>query len=436
MIRGFFKRCAGLDVHSLVIVATVLIDEGGESITRVTREFKTFHSDLKVLAAWLHDQAVEMVAMESTGLYWRVVYEALEDADVPGIVVNARHMRNVPGHKTDVQDSEWIADLLRCGLLKASFIPPRDFRELRMLTRYRRKLVTMRASEKQRVIKTLDSAGVKLGFVVSSIDGASAQKMIDALIVGHRSAAAIAELAQGRLRLKVDDIKKSLDGKLTDRHRFALREIRAHIVAIGEAIGRIDDQVFAALQPYRQEWLLLQTIPGLEEASAAALLAEIGVDMRKFGSKEQISSWAALCPGTNESAGKRKSGRTTKGNQHIKSLLCECAHSAARTKSQFKGLHDGLLIRRGKKRAIIAVAHKQLEVAYTILKKREPYHDPAVNYDQLVIARNAPRWIKSLQRYGYLERHGELNHPIKSSRRQSRPRMGPKARPVVPKTRT
>lgn len=403
MIPSILKRAAGLDVHSKVIVATILIEDAGGIVTKVTREFLTFRPKLEDLARWLSAEGVELAAMESTSIHWRVVYEALEDHGVAAIVVNAWHMSHVPGRKTDIGDSEWIAELARCGLLRASFVPPRDIRDLRMLTRYRMKIVKAAGSEKQRLHKILDICGVKLGVVVSSIDGVSAQKMLTALLKGGFEPEDIANLAEGQLRKKKGEIAQAVTGHQIDRHRFLLKQIQDHLGQIEAAVERIDRQVARALKPYRESWHLLQTIPGIDEASAAMLLAEIGVDMGRFGNKHRLASWAGLCPGNHESAGKKKSGKTTKGNYYVRRTLCECAHAAAKTTSQFKGLHDGLVIRRGKKRAVIAVAHKQLEIAFTLLKNKQPYRDPQVSYEELVVKRNAPRWIEALKKYGYVE---------------------------------
>lgn len=340
--------------------------------------------------------------MESTSIYWKSVFEALEDKDILTWLVNARHVKSVPGRKTDVQDSEWLADLGRHGLLQPSFIPPADFRELRMISRYRRKLVGYLSAEKNRLHKLLDSCGFRLGCVVSDINGVSAKEMIAALIEGGSKPEEIAELARGRLKKKHDQLVLSLEAKLTDRPRSLLRRILNHMNALEMEIFLIECQVVAALEPYREQWQLLQTIPGISEICAAMLLTEIGVDMSRFGNQDRFSSWLGLCPGNNESAGKRKSGRTRRGNVYARQLLIEAAHSAVKTKSHFKGVYESLVIRRGKKRSIVAVAHKMAKVVYIILHKKEPYKDPGINYEELRVKRNAPRWIKALKRYGYL----------------------------------
>jgi transposase len=306
MITPILKCSAGLDVHKATVVCTVIKEMADGALKKATREYPTFRKDLQGLAAWLRGEGVERAVMESTGIYWRSVFEALEDVGVTAYVVNARYVKNVPGRKTDVQDSEWLAELCRCGLLRASFIPPRDLRELRLLTRYRRKLSGQLAGEKNRLQKVLDSCGIRLGCVVTDINGVSAQRMIDALIEGEKAPMEIAEMALGRLRDKKRDIRLSLDGRLSDRHRFLLIRIRNHIQWLIKSIQEIDDQVVAAMKPYQEEWRLMQTIPGIDQIGAAMLLAEIGVDMRRFGKKDRLSSWAGMCPGNNESAGKKK----------------------------------------------------------------------------------------------------------------------------------
>jgi transposase len=242
-----------------------------------------------------------------------------------------------------------------------------------------------------------------LGAVVSDIDGVSAREMIRALLEGNFSLEEIARLARGKLRSKTHELELSLDGRISDRHRMLLETISRHIQGLQREIQEIDRQVFTAMEPYKEEWRLLQTIPGMDQTSAAMLLIEIGVDMSRFGSRERLSSWAGMCPGNNESAGKRKSGRSRKGNRYVRAILCEAANAARKTDSQFKGLYQGLVIRRGHKRAIIAVGHRILEIVYLLVSRKEPYKDPCVDYEALMVKRNAPRWIDALRKYGYLD---------------------------------
>lgn len=402
MIETIVKRCAGLDVHKAIVVGTVLVEEVEGEIQKETREFSTFRRDLKQLAQWLNSWGVELCAMESTGVYWKAIYEVLEDTGLQMVVVNAYHIKNVPGRKTDVADSEWLAELARCGLLRSSFIPPRDLRELRLITRYRRKVTGMRSSQINRLHKILEDGGIRLSVVVSRINGVSSRRMIKALISGEKIPEEIVKLAHGKLKHKSQELMLALDGQLSDRHRFLLKRIQDHIDWLDKELKEIDRQIVAAMKPYKKEWELLQTIPGIDETSAALILAEISIDMKSFGNPKRLSKWLGICPGNNESAGKKKSGRVSKGNTQVKTLLCEIANSAVKTNSQFKGFYQGLKIRRGHKRAIVAVAHKIMKVVFAILKSKEPYRDPDINYEKLVVARNAPRWLRALEKFGYV----------------------------------
>jgi transposase len=313
MIEALAKSSAGLDVHKKTVVCTVLVENADGQVTKQTREFRTFRRNLQELAKWLSESEVEISVMESTGIYWKSVYEAIEREEVKVCVVNARHVKNVPGRKTDVGDSEWLAELARCGLLRASFIPPRDLRELRLLTRYRGKLVGTLSAEKNRLHKSLDGCGIRLGTVVSDIEGVSARKMIEALIEGDKEPYEIVLLASRRLKMKLPELQRALDSELTDRHRFLLKQIHSHMKWLEDKVREIDSQIVAAMKPYQEEWHLLQTIPGIDELGAAMLLAEIGPDMSCFGSKDRLSSWAGMCPGNNESAGKKKVAKLGRG---------------------------------------------------------------------------------------------------------------------------
>ena len=397
MLEAMINSCAGLDVHRRQVVCTLIRDA-----TRTTREYPTFDRELKDLARWLKGEKVELAVMESTGIYWKAVFASLERAGIEGRVVNARHVKQVPGRKTDVCDSEWLAELAQCGLLRSSFIPPADLRELRLMTRYRRKLSGMLAGEKNRLHRVLDDAGIRLGCVVTDIDGVSARAMVEALISGGSTPEQIAEKALGRLKEKKDALQLALEGEISDRHRLVLQKILSHVKWLQHQIAMIDGQIVAAMKPYQEEWKLLQTIPGIDVVSAAVLIAEIGVDMTRFGSKERLCSWGAMCPGNHESAGKRKSGKTRKANPYVRSLLCEVANSARKTQSQFQGLYKGLVIRRGHKRAVVAVGHRILQIIYIVLSRKEPYRDPEIDYEALVVHRNAPRWLAALQKHGYL----------------------------------
>jgi transposase len=394
------KRCAGLDIHKMIVVVTIQLMLEDESVVEETRSFGTFRKNRRQLCRWLKKHDIELVVMESTGIYWKSIYGSLEDAGLQTFVVNARHVKQVPGRKTDVKDSQWLATLGRFGLLRPSFIPPKDLRELRMLTRQRQKIQSMLSAETNRLHKALDDSGIRLGGVVSDIKGVSALHMIEGLIEG-KSPEELVGYARGRLKSKVAELFDSLDEPLGERHRLLLYMIHHHMGFLSEELRLIDEYIFKAMAPYQQQWEFLQTVPGIDQIGAALLLVEIGVDMERFGSKENLASWAGMCPGNNESAGKRKSGKTRKGNRAIRRILCEAANAASKTNSQFKGKYQGLVIRRGHKRAIIAVGHKILRVVYSLLKNGRAYIDPEIDYESMVVKKNAPRWIQALKKYGH-----------------------------------
>ena len=401
MLETIVKRVAGLDVHKMVIVATVLLTQEDGEIRKETREFRTFRKHRRQLVRWLNRFGIELVVMESTGIFWKSIFETLETAGIKTCVVNARHVKNVPGRKTDVMDSEWLATLARAGLLKPSFIPPKDLRELRLIGRHRMKLHSMLAGEKNRLHKILDDAGIRLSGVVSDINGVSAKEMVTGLIE-NKPVDELVLCARGRLKAKAEELRDSLSESISERHKFLLQRIQNHIQHLEQEIREMDDYLFAAMTPYQEQWSIMQTLPGVDKFSAAMLIIEIGTDMEQFGNSGQLASWAGMCPGNNESAGKRKSGRARKGNRSGRRILCEVANAARKTNSQFKGKYQGLVIRRGHKRAIIAVGHKILRVIYSMLKNNQPYWDPEIDYEALTVKRNAPRWLRALKKYGYL----------------------------------
>ncbi len=402
-MEAIVQRSAGLDVHRNSVVVTVMIEQDDGHIFEETKEFGTFMKDRIELCEWLTDHRIELAVMESTSIYWKAIFSALEGAGITAHVVNARHAKNVPGRKTDVKDSQWLASLARFGLLRPSFIPPEDLRELRLISRRRMKLQGMLSGEKNRLHKVLDDAGIRLGSVVSDINGVSAQAIIDGLIDGMKPYQ-LMNFVCGRLKDKIPELLEALANPLSERHLFMLRQIRRHIHFIEQELQEIDRYLLAAMSPYKSQWEILQTIPGVNEISAAMLIIEIGVDMQRFGSMERLASWAGMCPGNNESAGKRKSGRTRKGNRTVRQLLCEISNAARRTNSQFKSKYKGLVVRRGHKRTIIAIGHKILRIIFVLLKKGVAYKDPSVDYEELLVKRNAPRWIQALKKFGYLQR--------------------------------
>ncbi len=399
---ALYKRVIGLDIHQAQITACALIEESDGSPRIEQRQFGGFKRDRRELADWVASLRPDEVVMESTGIYWKSPYAALEAVGIRAKVVNARHVKNVPGRKTDVGDAHWLAMLARAGLLRGSFVPPAKFRELRLIARQRQKLVGQLASEKNRLHKVLTDSGVRLGVVVSDLHGQSARAMVKAIIAGH-SLQEVLKLASRRLKASREEIFDALQGDLTDSHRFVLDELMHHIEEIEARIARFDTRLLAELESERNTLALLQTIPGVDLIGAAMLLIEIGTDMDAFGSADRLASWVGICPGNNESAGKRKSGQVRKGNLYVRRLLCEFAHAASRTTSVFKSKFMSLVVRRGYKRAIIAIGHKILRTIFFMIKRREYYRDSATDYEVLSVQRNAPRWIKALTKFGFIK---------------------------------
>uniref|UniRef100_A0ABX1N841 IS110 family transposase n=2 Tax=Aromatoleum TaxID=551759 RepID=A0ABX1N841_9RHOO len=395
------KRVIGLDVHQAQITACAILEEADGTTRIEQRQFGAFKRDRRALADWAASLAPDQVVMESTGIYWKSPYAALEAVGIRGQVVNARHVKNVPGRKTDVGDAQWLATLSRAGLLRGSFVPPARLRELRLISRQRQKLVGLLASEKNRLHKVLTDGGIRLGVVVSDLHGQSARAMVKAIIEGH-SPNEVLKFASRRLKASREEIFDALQGELTDSHRFVLDELMRHIEEIEARIARFDTRLLDGLKDERNTLALLQTLPGVDLIGAAMLLVEIGTDMDAFGSADRLASWVGICPGNNESAGKRKSGRLRKGNLYVRRLLCEFAHAASRTKSALQSKFQSLIVRRGHKRAIVALAHKILRTLFFMLKRGEHYRDSATDYEALSVQRNAPRWIKALTRFGFI----------------------------------
>jgi transposase len=390
------ERCAGLDVHKRVVVAAAIVDG-----VRQRRKFGTVTSELVAMRDWLLSLGVTHVAMESTGPYWKPVFNLLEDSGIEALVVNAAHIKAVPGRKTDMNDAQWIAELLRHGLLKASFIPDRGQRELRELVRYRRSLIQERAREIARIQKVLEGANIKLASVASKVMGVSGRAMLEALTTGQTDPEELAGLAKGRLRDKHDQLVQALEGLMGPHQRFILAEQLAHIDEIDGRIARLSEEIERRTRPFAEQLRALDEIPGMGRRSAEELIAEIGVDMSRFPTVRHIASWARLCPGTNESAGKRRSGATGHGNPWLRATLVEAAIAAGRTKNTYPSAQlRRLAARRGYKRAAVAVAHSILAIAYTILKTRTPYADLGSTYfdhrSRTAIAAKAKRRLESL----------------------------------------
>jgi len=374
-MKAIIERCAGIDVGKKIILVCLLTGKAHEEPERTVKTFSTMTKDLLTCKDWLESEGCTHVAMESTGVYWKPIFNILEES-MEVILANARHIKNVPGRKTDVKDCQWIAELLRHGLIRGSFIPPREIRDLRDLTRYRRKLIQQRSSELNRIQKFMEDANIKLSSVVTDINGVSSQDMIHHLIKGDMTPQEMAELAKGRLRNKMTDLEKALEGNIRDHHRFILKLSIEMITSYDQIIDELDLEIDKKIQPFKEEIERLETIPGVKKKTAESLIAEIGVDMSRFPTDAHISSWAGVSPGNNESAGKRRSGRTNHGNKNLKSTLSEAAWAASRTKGTYlKARFQRLAARRGKKRASVAISHTILIMAYHIIKEQCTYKE-------------------------------------------------------------
>ncbi len=402
-MRIIYERCAGLDVHKKTVMACVRRPEGPGEWQRETRTFGTMTADLLALSDWLQACGCTQVAMESTGDYWKPVFNILE-GNFEVLLVNAQHVKAVPGRKTDVKDAEWLAELLQHGLLRASFIPPVAQRELRDLTRYRATFIRERATLINRVQKVLEDANIKLASVASNVLGVSGRAMLEALIADQATPTQMADLAKGRLREKREPLVKALEGRVKPHHRFVLTELLCQIDSLDETIARFDEQIEQACAPFEDAVRLLDTIPGVARQAAEVIVAEMGADMSRFPSADDLASWAGVAPGNHESAGKRYSGKTRKGNRTLKTTLTQVAHAAAHTKDTYLAAqYRRLAARRGKKRAILAVAHSVLVMAYHMLCKQEPYREAgAAFFDKQRPEETAKRLKKRLESLGYM----------------------------------
>jgi len=375
-----YPRCCGLDVHKREVVACLVRTDADGTTHKEVRAFGTMTPDILTLADWLATHEVSHVAMESTGVYWKPIWNLLEDSFIL-LLVNARHVKAVPGRKTDVRDCEWLADLLRHGLLTGSFVPDRPQRELRELTRYRTSLVRERTAEANRLQKTLEGANVKLASVATDILGKSGREILAALVAGETDGAELAQLAQGRLREKIPQLERALVGCVGAHQRFLVAEQVAHIDFLDEAIARVSAEIAARVHPDEDAIVRLDTIPGVGRAVAEAMVAEIGVDLDRFPSAQHLASWAGLCPGNHERGGKRRSGSTRKGSPWLRTCLVQAAHAAARTKGTYLAAqYRRLAARRGKAKAAIAVAHSILVIAYHLLTEGTIYRDLGSHY--------------------------------------------------------
>jgi transposase len=376
-----YPRCAGLDVHKRTVVACALTPGASAAPVKEVRTFSTMTDDLLRLADWLGEQGVTHVALEATGVYWRPIWNVLEGAGLTLLLVNPAHIRAGPGRKTDVRDAEWLADLLRHGLVRGSFVPEQPQRELREVTRYRMALVGERSAEVNRLQQTLEGANVKLAAVATDVMGKSGREILAALVAGSADPAALAQLARGKLRAKLPELERALHGRVGAHHRFLLAQQLAHIDALDETIAQVSAEIAARLRPVEALLARLDTIPGVGRATAEALVAEVGVTVERFPTAHHLASWAGMCPGNRESGGKRQSGRTRKGNPWLRSALVEAAQAAGRTKQTYLGAqYRRLARRRGAKKAAVAVGHSILVIAYHLLSEGTAYEDLGVHY--------------------------------------------------------
>ena len=393
-------RAAGLDVHKMQVTATVRLARAGRDAETFTEAFSALPSGLGALTRWLLEHRVGAAVMEATGVYWEAVFDALASAGIEPMVAHAQHVKQIKGRKTDVADSVWLARICQFGLCRPSLVPPMDFRDLRKLSRQRRKVVQLRSALRVRVHQVLDSAGIRVGGILSDLFGVNGRRILAGLAEERAREDILASLSP-HVRPRAGELCDALGARLPDAARFILKDQLDAFRQAGQRIAAYDEAIDRALAPHRRPLDLLRTIPGIDRSSACAILIELGPDIGVFPSARHCAAWAGLCPGNNESAGKRRPGRARKGNTVLRAVLVECAQGAARTRHcQFHDYHRALARRRGYKRATVATAHKLLRIAYRLLSAGEVYRDPQTDYEALMVRRNAPRWIRMLKKHG------------------------------------
>ncbi len=396
-----YPRCSGLDVHKRFLIACLSVVQADGERRKELRRFSTMTADVLALQQWLRAAGCTHIAMESTGVYWKPIYHLLS-GQFEIVLVNAQHMKAVPGHKTDIKDAEWIADLLQHGLLKGSFIPKPEQQHVRDLTRTRTSLLQERSRLINRIQKVLEDANLKLGSVVSEVMGATGQAILWALLNGEEDPERLADLAQGTLRSKRERLIAALQGHLQSHHRVLLEELLQLIRSLDHSIGRLDREIAERLRPFEELIKRLDAIPGLARRAIEVLLAELGWEMDQFPDAEHAASWVGLCPGNHQTGGKRLSGRIRQGNRWLKTVLVQAAHAAAHTDTYLGEQYRRLSARRGGKRAAVAVAHSILVIAYHMIKTGEPYHEKGSQYfTELDKQRKQGRLVAQLERLGY-----------------------------------
>ena len=395
-------RVAGLDVHKATVVATVRTPAADGSRASRTETFGTMTADLIALRDWLHAYGVTHVALESTGVYWKPIYYVLEDA-FQLLLINMLELKHVPGRKTDVKDSEWLAQLLECGLLRASFVPPPPIRELRDLTRYQVQQVRDRSREVNRLCKVLEDAGIKLTSVATDVLGVSGRAMVDALLAGTTDPTVLAELARGKLRKKLPELRRALHGRFRRHHAFLVEQILAKIDFLDETLARITAELDERLAPFAPMLANLDTIPGVNRTTAVSILAETGGDMTRFVTAARLCSWGGMCPGHDESAGKRRSGKTRTANRYLRAALIQSALGASHTKgTALQARYHRVKRHRGHKKAVVAVGHQILEIAFHIMRDGVTYDELGADYfDRRHRDRTVRRHVRQLEVLGY-----------------------------------
>lgn len=398
-----YRSACGMDVHKKTVTACVAVSGANGPARRETRTFSTMTGDLLAMSDWLSEQGVTHIAMESTGVYWKPIYQLLEGVFTV-LLVNAMHVKRVPGRKTDVSDAEWLADLLRHGLLSASFIPPMEIRELREWTRLRKQLVRDRASAVNRVQKLLESMNIKLASVATDVFGVSGRAMLSALAQGERDAERLADLAVGRLVAKRAELIRALTGRVTPNGRRLLAVQMTHIEHLEASIDQCEQSIEALTRPFDEAVARLCTIPGVSTTTASEIVAAIGVDMSRFADAHHLASWAGMCPGSDESAGKRRSGKTRKGSPWLRAALTESAWAASHTKKTYlSAYYRRLATRRGSKRALVALGHTILVIAYHILRDGSVYRELGADFhDRLREPQIVKRLAKRIESLGYV----------------------------------